>query len=546
MTDRTPRVYWLLAALLLGYVAACTGHRDNLWGADAWEHHRVFKALAEDLWHPGNPTYAIDTPSARYSPYAVFWASVSRATGLDPYHALSLAGTVNTAILLLGVPFLLGRFGEARSSAAVLGVMIFLYGGIPGTTNSYALADLPWHEVNYSAASFAWGLILLGTFQGYLRREWGPASIPVMVLLTAMTVLDHPMTGSWAQAGLWLFALAAPADRRPAAIATVCLVEVFALVLCLAWPWYSFAKAMTHRIPPGYVPMGIQWLMSTQWCAPAVILGVIALTARPRDRVVIVLIGGYLSFLAGALVFLLPTWVPMVVAVSRFPMPGLIYLHMALGIFAHEVGLFRPGSWPSRLRNLWRGDQGPVAQAACEVVLVASLVYFAIPEVLAALRMPHLLRPYLAKAMGKENKQLDLLPRFRALLQDVGPRDIILSDDLTMWSAPSAAGRVVHSYHTELFVPESEEQAQLRDVESFFDTGDDDRERIDAIRRHKVRWIILNRKLIPGPAFDHLLDDRAVVRKEDFLVLMDADRWVEARGAAIPKAGRTAAPKGPA
>src|SRR5262249_11499849 len=149
-----------------------------------------------------------DTPSARYSPYAVFWAAVCRATGLDPYRALSLAGTVNTGLLFLGVPFLLARFGEARCSAAALLVMVSLYGGIPQITNSYALADLPWHMVNFSASSFVWVLILLGVFQGYIRREWGYLSVPMMVALSAITMLDHPMTGAWGQLGLWLFALA--------------------------------------------------------------------------------------------------------------------------------------------------------------------------------------------------------------------------------------------------------------------------------------------------------------------------------------------------
>jgi len=542
MNNREPRVYWLLAAILVAYVAACTGNRDNIWGADAWEHHRVIKALTENLWHPGNPTYATDTPSPRYSPYAVFWATVCRATGLDPYEALSLAGTVNTGLLLLGVPFLLARFGEARSSAAVLLVMVSLYGGIPGTTGSYALADLPWHMVNFSASSFVWVLILLGVFQGHVRREWGYFSVPVMVALSVITMLDHPMTGSWGQFGLWLFALAAPAGRRRAAAATVLAVEAMTLLLCLAWPWYSFLTAMTHKIPPLYVPMGIQLLMSTQWCVPAVTLAVFALTLRDRNVVRIFLIGGYLSYLAGTLVFLLPTWLPLVVAVSRFPMPGLIYMHMSLGILAHKVGLFRPRSWPDRLRVLWTGEQANVAQAACEVVLAIAVVYFLIPEVLSVLREPHLLRPYLAKLMGKENKQLVLLPRFRTLLQGVGPRDVVLSDDVTMWCVPSANGRVVHSYHTEMFVPESEEKAQLRDVEDFFGPDDNDNRRIDVIQRYNVGWIILNQRLLSKPVFDRLRVDSAVVRQEDFLVLMNAQRWIKQRASATTPAGRSAIP----
>lgn len=77
-TVRTPRVYWLLGGFLVAYVAVCTPGRDNMWGTDGWEHHRALKALTDDLWHPGNPSYLIDTPSARYTPYSVFWAMISR------------------------------------------------------------------------------------------------------------------------------------------------------------------------------------------------------------------------------------------------------------------------------------------------------------------------------------------------------------------------------------------------------------------------------------------------------------------------------------
>jgi hypothetical protein len=210
-------------------------------------------------------------------------------------------------------------------------------------------------------------------------------------------------------------------------------------------------------------------------------------------------------------------------------MPGLIYMHLSLGILAHEIGLFRPGSWPERLRILRRGDRGAIAQASGEVVLAISVVYFLVPQLVQALTAPHLLRPYLAPLMGKENKQIDLLPRFRSLLQGVGRWDVVLSDDHTMWSVPSANGRVVHSLHTELFVPESEEEAQLRDVKTFFDPGAADHARVDVLRRHNVRWIILNRLFLDKSVFEHLRVGPAVVRQDDFLILMDARLWIERR-----------------
>jgi hypothetical protein len=538
-TVRTPRVYWLLGGFLVAYVAVCTPGRDNMWGTDGWEHHRALKALTDDLWHPGNPSYLIDTPSARYTPYSVFWAMISRATGLDPYDVLSLAATANTVVLVLAVPFLLGRFGEARSSAAALVVMVGLYGGRPATSSSYALADLPWHQVNFSAASFAWVLVLLGVFQGYARGDWGVRSVPIMVALSALTLLDHGITGSWGQFSLWLLVLTAPAERRVRLAVTLLVVQACTLLVCLGWPWYDFRATLMVKAPSRIVPYGIQILMSTRWCVPAVALAVLAMTLRDRPAVRVFLTAGYVCYLAGLLVFVLPIRLPLVSSVSRYPMPGLVYMHMALGILAHEVGLFRLGTWPDRIRVLRQGARGDVAQAAGEVVLATAIAYFLVPQVVDVFKEPALLRPYVASLLRKENKQLDLMARFRSLLRDVGRRDIILSDDVTMWCAPSVNGRIVHAFHAELLVPEDEDRQRLSDTETFFRPETVDRDRVEILSRYGVRWIILNSRLEDPVVVDHLLREAAVVRREDFLVLMDAHRWIETVESASSPRGRT-------
>ena len=93
--------YWVVSVALLVYVGICTIQRDNVLGADLWEHHRTILTLTRHLWHPGNPTYASDIPSVRYSPYTIVLALACRATHLSPYAALSIAAVFNTALLLV-------------------------------------------------------------------------------------------------------------------------------------------------------------------------------------------------------------------------------------------------------------------------------------------------------------------------------------------------------------------------------------------------------------------------------------------------------------
>ena len=63
----------------------------------------------------------------------------------------------------------------------------------------------------------------------------------------------------------------------------------------------------------------------------------------------------------------------------------------------------------------------------------------------------------------------------------------------------------------------------------FFAPETSDRERIDLIRRYDVEWIVLNPKHVPPQVIASLREERAVVRREQDLVLMNAAKWIKAR-----------------
>src|SRR6185436_16669999 len=195
-------------------VALCTGRRDNVDEADAWEHHRAIKALVEGWPFPGNPTFATTEPSIRYSPYSVAIAWLSRMTRSDPWTMLGGAGVFNTVLLLVALHGLLKVYGRASAGTCVLLMIVGLYGTAPGYANTLALADLPWHQVNPSA----FGIAVAVTAWMFFRR-WAepgrPAWIPLLlaVMLTAV-LLSHAMTGIVLAVGLGAIALTAPSGER--------------------------------------------------------------------------------------------------------------------------------------------------------------------------------------------------------------------------------------------------------------------------------------------------------------------------------------------
>ncbi len=509
--QRTPFAFWMLGGLLVIYVACCTGFRDNVWESDAWEHHRAIVALTHNLLHPGNPTFAVATPSIRYSPYIITLALISRVAHIDPYNVLSAAAVFNTILLVVGLWLVLKQYGESASAAAVLLVMIALYGGAPGYAGSYALADLPVHQVNPSAFSFGLTLCAIALsrqIQALSGRTWLWAAL---IPLLGITFLDHAMTGAFTAVVLLAFAAHAPDRVRDRMLLGTLGVIVLTLALCMLWPWYSFKTALFSNPDRAYwFNRGILILMLSQWCAPAIVLGLMAFPLRGRELVRRSLVGAGVCFAAAILSFALHS-----PALARFPMPGLVLLHIPIGIFVYENGLLRLSTWSRRFHAM---REPHADHAIMETIAAMILLYCLVPMALAVVREPYLARPYFATLL-KQDKQLNLRARYAHLLENVGASDVVLSDARTAWPVPSIHGRIVSALHYEFFVHGQPQRDQ--DVEQFFSTATAI-ERESILRKYDVRWIILNLDQSPLDVCREVAENHAVVRQDAQLVLLDA------------------------
>ena len=529
--------YLILGSLLVVYVALCTRWRDSLWGADAWEHHRAIIALTEDLWQPGNPTYATQDPSIRYSPYTVVQAAICRMTGLSPYDILSGAAVVNTLLLVVGLWGLLREFGETPSAAAALIVMVGLYGGAPGYANSYALADLPWHQVNPSAFGFALTPFLWVLFRRTSRAgRTGPALLVVSVL-GAVVMLDHPMTGFFALLGLLVIAPTVPPDRYRRSMVNLSVVVGGVAILCMGWPWYNFAKAALSRPDNDY--WFNKWIliqMLTNWCWPAILCGFAGLTVQ-RQSVRTFLLGAVFSFALGLISFAMrsPT-------LARLPMPALIFLHLPTAVFCHESGLLRPATWPGRVRAMVRGDARALFPSVVETMVALILISCLVPQLISVASSPHLARPYLAPLLGKPTKLVRLRGPLDRLLAGIGTRDVVLSDLETSWLIPSSRGRVIAAQHYEFFVPD--QPRRIADLMAFFDEKTSAGCRLEILRRNRARWIVLNSSRITPRVFDDLMVPDAVVAHAGDLTLLDAGCWARSVNCTAPDRAHRAAEQG--
>jgi len=514
-----------MGVVLLIFVGLGTVQRDNHWFLDAWEHHRAIKALTENFWNPGNPTYLSSAPSIRYGPYVVTCACISLLTGVDPYDLMTGAAIFNMVLLLTGVVILLRSFGEAAAASACLVMILGLYGRVPSYATSFAACDLPWQLVNPS--SFAFGLMLLtwASFRHIRESRWRGLSVLVVIIFCPLICIDHVILGYLCQVGLWLQVLFSPSPQRRLLVTTAIISGVVSLVIWVLWPWYSLITILTTRFEGYWLEFWVQRALLGKWCVPAVLCGVAALAFKHRELVRIFLVGGYAVYVMALVSMILCRLIPSSMVLIRTALPALIFFHLPLGVYAHQVGLFRLSAWLARLRDLLSGNRQRVGPAALDAILIGMLCWSFVFQAAAVAQWPHLGRAYLAPLFGKPTRELHLKARYDRLLGSVvGPRDVVLADGHTSWPVPSTAGRIVWAVHPEAFVADHQDRQQA--VENFFSPSITDKHRADILHRYEVKWILLNRDKLDEFVFDELLIEVAVVRRDDLLVLMDAHQWL--------------------
>jgi hypothetical protein len=262
--------------------------------------------------------------------------------------------------------------------------------------------------------------------------------------------------------------------------------------------------------------------MLMAWSFPAIVLSASALPLRGRELVRVGYLGAAAFYALSA-----SSVVTRSALTARFPMIGIFYLHLLVANYLGDTGLFRPGTWPGRVRELLRPDYAHASRPILDVVAALILASCLLPQLWAIVRSPELARAYIAPSLKFEDKQNYLKQRYDLLLKGVGDRDVVLSDAETSWPVPSTAGRVVVAQHLEFFT--TDQKQRDKDVKTFLSAGTSEEDRRAILRRYDVRWILLSRKTLSPEAFEALLRPSAVVATDKDLTLMDARLWEQAR-----------------
>lgn len=411
-------------------------------------------------------------------------------------------------------------------------MLVFFYGQPPGYANSFALSDLPWHQVNPSAFAmplviFAWAWHRTSVISG--RLGWGLA-VAGVALLIAIAVLSHGMSGILGGCGLFLSGVA-ETERRRARLSAALVSSLAAFGLTTLWPWYDFIKVVYGSPDNWYwFNPGILQLMLLVWCLPAFVVSLAALPLRTNSFIRTCLLGTAGVFLLG-----LGSYIMRSPSLARLPLAGLIFPQAAVGVFLHRVGVAGWRTWPDRLRRVFDRNRATSSPALVEIVISAMLIGLAIPNIWLILREPHLGRAWIAPLVGAEDKQPHYWQSYHDLLTPhIVPGDVVLADQSTGWPVPSFSGRVVGALHLEYFT--KDQHQRVDDVTQFFSADTMPHTRLGILNRYDVKWLLIDRNSMSSALVEYFIVNEAIVAENGTRVLMDATEW-QAQRQAVGRTG---------
>ncbi len=208
--------------------------------SDYWKHSAALAEWKRNLWNPSNPHIAADVGSPRYMPYFFLLTIAAIAFDLDPMTTMAVASAINMILLSLGV-FLFFRNYFRNDWAPLVGWFTLLCGWGLGWifSNLFQLRGLFFVAGYPSLFVFALAFIAWWHTTRLIRGQvQGWSAYIGLVLLIALALTSHPLTGVFAAGTAALIALLEPgAGWRTRALVMGSIV--LGALLTEVWPYFS-------------------------------------------------------------------------------------------------------------------------------------------------------------------------------------------------------------------------------------------------------------------------------------------------------------------
>ncbi|MBO1338003.1 hypothetical protein J3486_43115 [Streptomyces sp. VRA16 Mangrove soil] len=452
----------LLLVLLLGVVVRLP------WAGDLGIHAATVERLRHDLLEPGDPLVAADAPSPYYTPWTLLLGCLAKVTGLGVFVVLRIGALISLTVLVGGVWVFAGTFLErgtaplrrAAVTALVLLCLVLLWGttlfnwsGYLGL-NSLALCIAYPSTFALGASFWLWALV---------RRAVSWAHFLGAGVLWAVILLSHQFTGVVASLGALAMVLGARPWPGKDAWLRLAGGLGLGLVLIALWPYYSFFGLFGAGGDLEAIHRSLyRDLVARLWLVALV--GGAALVLRwrrdRRDPLVLFCLLGLVVFAAGGLTghwswgrVLPAVLVPAQVAVG-LEVGGAAGRAVRVGFGWVVCGALLLGAWAQS------GTLGYVVPRS------------ALPSFVAA-------------------KYREPWGGYHWITPLVRYGDVVLAKTFPARQIPAYGAYTVAPGYPDFFL--DDEGAREAAVRAYFAGGVSRGERVEVLRRYKVRWVVAYR-----------------------------------------------------
>ncbi len=442
-------------------------------GTDFWDTAAAVRELSVHPLHPGHHLFhgLPGQASARFHPYTLFWGLFKRATGLDIFATMGLAGIANYLLFMAGLfLFISDRFKSRSFPMLVFLIMLWVWGSGYAQANAYHLKmfliTLPY--VGFFA--FGASLIALYFLNRFCERGTG-RSLLFYALISVLAFVTHPITGLFCYIASLALLLEA---RKWKALFFLQSVPLLALGASLLWPYFRYGEIFTRNAATS-APASPLFQNQIFALGPALIgLPVCVLFAARKKQLFI------LSGIAACLLIYGVSFAGQIAIGGRFILFSAFFLHLAISVYARDIGLFDL----HQIGRSFRSD-------GLYVLLI--FVLLVVPGVYRSWEMAgHLFfdRPFRIHGFRSPIKP------YLSLFGHLSSGDVVLAADWReAFPIPATTGaRIVEPRHSFTFLMAEEAARRKKDTSSFFREPLSREERISLIKQYEVTHLLVNLK----------------------------------------------------
>jgi hypothetical protein len=465
--------YLLLVLFLLLYVLAFS--LQGIWVEDFWEHSAAVSEFMRHPLSPSHPQLNLAAPHTFLNPYTFFVALTALALGLNSITALSIFGVLNFCLFCWGLKVFISSLCADKAdvqkvSFYALLFILFLWGGQPWPYSGFFnfqifLFNLPYPSTFIGALSLL-TLGLIGRTQTKLRLDhW-----LMLVLVTSLSLLTHPLTAQFLVIGLVAQALFARQNIfiPLLQIATLCVASV---ALASVWPFYPFLALLRGAGTVYDISNLTMYFHFIERVWPFIVLSpLIAWVLLQRSYRVLLFI-----FCATAIIYV-------------------------FGFYSHKYSYGRIVSYTIMIAQLccaivavrleaWLNNNQPRVWSIYQTLLLSLLIflsagwlYASTTRLLTAANSIWLGRPVFNQISYKD---------YDALLTALPAGSTVLADLDSSWILPSFGAKVVGVNRAFAFVKDIEQRK--KDTIDFFDLNIDQQARQIIIQRYNPEYILFSK-----------------------------------------------------